>query len=151
MKKYMFIMACIFFSLTFSAGADDFLGAPLISNGKIVIKTDTMLEMTTAMTHDQVLEFYKDALAGQSDIKYRDWKEATYIEDDGNLAWHSITIQKAGIKGTTITIAKDSWTWIIGTLVLRFVGVFIVLSALFLGMSVSGKIISKTLEKAKAK
>ena len=110
-----------------------------------------MLEMTTAMTHDQVLEFYKDALDGQSDIKYRDWKEATYIEDDGNLAWHSITIQKAGIKGTTITIAKDSWTWILGTLVLRFVGVFIVLSALFLSMSVSGKIISKTLEKAKAK
>jgi hypothetical protein len=90
-------------------------------------------------------------LKGLHDIKFRDWKNATYIEDDGNRPWHSITISKMGANESTVSIVKDNWTWIIGTLVLRYVGVFMVLMVLFLGMFVSGKIISKSVESMEAK
>jgi len=151
MKK-IFITAVFFFvSVSCFASADDFLGAPVLPGGVIVDKTDDRLEMTIDMTHDQALEFYREALSNQQDINFRDWKEATYIEDDGRQAWHSITILKKGTEGTSITIARDSWSWIIGTLVLRFVGVFVVLCVLYLGMSISGNLISRSLAKAKAK
>ena len=99
--------------------------------------------MTAAVSHDQAVEFYQKALEGYQDIKFRDWKEATYIEDDGSLKWHSITISKQDADGATIVIVKDNWTWIIGTLVLRYVGVFVVLLLLLAGMTISGAIISR--------
>jgi len=46
---------------------------------------------------------------------------------------------------------KDNWTWIIGTLVLRYIGVFMVLLFLFLGMTISGAIISRSIERMEAK
>jgi Na+-transporting methylmalonyl-CoA/oxaloacetate decarboxylase gamma subunit len=46
---------------------------------------------------------------------------------------------------------KDNWTWIIGTLVLRFIGVFVVLLFLRVGMYISGTIISRTVKKLEAK
>lgn len=151
MKKYILMTILLFLSFYSFAAADDFLGAPILPSGEILNKTDSRLEMTTDMTHDQVLAFYEDALSDQSDIKFRDWKDSTYIEDDGKLDWHSITISKRGSEGTNIIIAKDSWTWIIGTLILRFIGVFIVLIILYVGMSISGKIIYRTLAKGQSK
>ena len=85
------------------------------------------------------------------DIKFRDWKKATYIEDDGNLAWHSITISKDDKQATTVVIMKDSWTWIMGTLILRYIGVFVVLLFLLIGMSLSGAIISRSVKKSEEK
>jgi len=143
MKK---LFICIFlFVMMLPAGlqAEDFLGAPVIPEGKTTLKTKDRLEMTVTASHDKVLEFYQKALAGDQDIKFRDWKDATHIEDDGNLRWHSITISKQDTGDTTIVIVKDSWTWIIGTLILRFVGVFVVLLVLMIGMYFSGKIISR--------
>ena len=143
MKK---LIVCIFlWVMMFPAGirADDFLGAPLIPGGKTTLKTKDRLEMTVAVSHDKAVEFYQKALEGNQDIKFRNWKDATYIEDDGNLKWHSITISKQDGEGTDIVIAKDNWTWIIGTLILRYVGVFVVLLVLLIGMSISGAIISK--------
>jgi hypothetical protein len=134
--------------------AKDFLGAPVISRGKIILETNTRLELETALSHDQVVSFYKEALKGQPDIRYRDWTDSTYIEDDGNLPWHSITVSKGNKKTTTVIIVKDNWTWIIGTLVLRFIGVFFVLLILFAGMWLSGNIISrwiKNVEEAKGR
>jgi hypothetical protein len=124
----------------------DFLGAPVVSQGRIILETNTRLELETALSHDQVLSFYKDALKGQPDIRYREWTDSTYIEDDGNLPWHSITVSKGDKKTTTVIIVKDNWTWIIGTLVLRFIGVFFVLLILFAGMSLSGNIISRSIK-----
>jgi len=46
---------------------------------------------------------------------------------------------------------KDRWTWIIGTLVLRYIGVFVVLLFLLLGMIVSGAIISRSVKRREAK
>jgi len=99
--------------------------------------------LQSELTHNDVLGYYKEILKGLSDIKYRDWKDSTYIEDDGNRPWHSIIIYKGGgDQSTKIMIAKDSWSWIIGTLVLRYIGVFIVLMLVLTGITVSGKIIS---------
>ena len=130
------------------SGAEDFLGAPVISQGETIKKTDTRLESKTALSHDEVVAFYKEELKDWPDIKFRDWPDSTYIEDDGKCLWHSITISKADQDGTTIVIMKDSWTWIIGTLILRYIGVFVVLIILFLGMFVSGKVISKLVKKS---
>jgi len=143
MKKLA--VCIILFVMISPAGlkAEDFLGAPVIPEGKTTLKTDSRLEMTATVSHDKVLEFYQKALAEYQDIKFRNWKDATYIEDDGNLKWHSITISKQDTEGATIIIVKDNWTWIIGTLILRYVGVFVVLLLLFVGMSVSGAIISR--------
>ena len=121
--------------------AEDFLGAPLIPDGKINLKTDSRLEMESPLTHDQIVAFYKEKFAGIKDIKFRNWAEDTYIEDDSNLKWHSITIPKKQEGGVTkILIVKDSWTWILGTLTLRFTGTFVVLILLFAGMSLTGAI-----------
>jgi hypothetical protein len=143
------VILLIFFSGL--AGAEDFLGAPIIPYRETIQRTDTHLELLTNLSHDDAVAFYRDAFKEEKDIKFRDWKKATYIEDDGNRDWHSVTISK-GTKGeTTVTIAKDSWTWIIGTLILRFIGVFIVLCILFVGMKISSAIISRAIEKMEGK
>ena len=104
-----------------------------------------------AQSHDEAVEFYTEALKDFKDIKFRDWKDATYIEDDGNRPWHSITISKKDEGGTRFVITKDTWTWIIGTLVLRYIGVFVVLFLLLLALSVSGAIISRSVRKVNTK
>ncbi len=147
MKKYVFMVLLLVFPVL--AGAEDFLGAPVIQ-GKAIKKTDARLEIMTGLTHDEVLAFYREALKDFKDIKFREWKDSTYIEDDSNLPWHSITISKGAGKETGVIIVKDNWTWIIGTLVLRYIGVFVVLMTLFAGLSVSGRIISRVIKKAEA-
>jgi hypothetical protein len=143
MKKIFIATILLVFTLPGVVSAESFLGVPLVDDSKIISKTDKRMEIETGMTHDQVLAFYKEKLKDQHDIKFRDWKKATYIEDDGKLEWHSITVVKAGESGTNITIMKDNWTWIFSTLVIRFIGIFIVLLCLYLGMVVSGKVIGK--------
>lgn len=150
MKQWIALLALVIV-LPVSSHADDFLGAPVLPKGSVIQKTDTRLEMKTDLSHDEVIAFYREALKDFRDIKFRDWKDATYIEDDGKLAWHSITVLKGGQSGTTIAIVKDNWTWIIGTLILRYVGVFMVLMVLLIGMSVSGLIISRSVRKMDAK
>jgi len=143
MKKWVVFIFLSVMMLPAGLKAEDFLGAPVIPGGKMTLKTESRLEMTAPVSHDKVVEFYQEALAGYQDIKFRDWKDYTYIEDDGNLSWHSITISKQDTEGATIVIVKDNWTWIIGTLVLRYIGVFVVLLLLLIGMSISGAIISR--------
>jgi len=151
MKKYILPILIFVLGCALPAGAEDFLGAPLIEQGTIVQRTESRLEMKIPLSHDKVLALYKEALKGTRDIKFRNWKDATYIEDDGALPWHSITVSKENGKGTSVTIIKDNWTWIIGTLLLRYVGVFVVLMILFLCMSIAGKIISRSIERMDAK
>jgi hypothetical protein len=129
--------------------AEDFLGLPLMPGGKVLLKEKGRLEMAIPASHDQVVAFYKEALKNEKDIRYRNWKESTYIEDDGKAPWHSITIDKEPVQGmTNMVIVKFNWTWIFGTLLLRFIGVFVVLVILFGGMSLSGAIISRSVSKS---
>lgn len=131
--------------------ADEFLGAPVIPGGEIVQQTKKRMVIRTNQTHDEVLSYYKKELKDLPDLKYREWKDETYIEDDGAMKWHSITISKGNEEAATVTIKKDNWTWIIGTLILRYIGVFVVLLVLFLAMSASGSIISRTIKRMEAK
>jgi hypothetical protein len=153
MKKIILLtlIVCWIVSVSGWSRADDFLGAPVIPGGKQISKTKDRLELNSGKTHDEVVQFYKKALEQFSDIKYRNWNDATYIEDDGNLKWHSITISKEDANGAEVIIMKDNWTWIIGTLILRFFGVFVVLLFLLVGMSVSGAIISRSVKKMEGK
>jgi hypothetical protein len=142
----LIIVACLVIPGTLMA--EDFLGLPLMPGGKVVLKQKGRLEMALPVPHDQVVAYYKEALKDEKDIRYRDWKDSTYIEDDGNRPWHSITISKEPEQGmTNVVIVKDNWTWILGTLILRFIGVFAVLVVLFGGMSLSGAIISRSVSK----
>jgi hypothetical protein len=152
MKKLIY-MVFVFLLLNpgFILGAEDFLEAPVIPDGTETKKSDARLELKIGLSHKEVLSFYKEALKGLENIKFREWKDATYIEDDGSRPWHSITISKGDQKETRIIIVKDNWTWIIGTLVLRYIGVFVVLMVLFLGMLISGKIISGSMKKIEEK
>ncbi len=151
MKTFASICVGLMLLLPGFVSADDFLGAPIIPNGKEINKTDIRLEVVVPLSHEEVVSYYKKALKDFENIKYRDWPDATYIEDDSNMAWHSITISKNEKNGTHITILKDNWTWIIGTLVLRFIGVFIVLMLVYTGMIVSGKIITGFVKRADLK
>ena len=150
MKKtaLLFLILLLFPAIS---NAEDFLGAPVVSQGKENLRTDARLEMKTPLSHDEVVLFYKEQLKDVPDIKFRDWKDSTYIEDDGARPWHSITISKDDKDGTTIVMVKDNWTWIIGTLILRYIGVFVVLMIVLLGMVVSGKIITSFVRRAEAK
>lgn len=150
MKKNMLLVLVLALMLPAYSDAGEFLGAPVISQGETLNKTDVRLELKSDLSHDEVVAFYQDALKDLPDIKFRDWPDATYIEDDGKLLWHSITISKEGQDGTNIIIMKDNWTWIIGTLILRYIGVFVVLIVLLIGMSISGAIISRSVKKREA-
>ncbi|MCG6882088.1 MAG: hypothetical protein LJE96_23460 [Deltaproteobacteria bacterium] len=146
MKKLpLLFLLLLMFPVT--STAEDFLGAPVISQGKENLRTDARLEMKSSLSHDEVLLFYRKQFKDVPNIKFRDWKDSTYIEDDGAAPWHSITISKDEKDGATIVIIKDNWTWIIGTLILRYIGVFAVLMIVFLGMVVSGKIISASVRR----
>jgi hypothetical protein len=151
MKKRLVWLVLIIVACLVNPGisvAEDFLGLPLMPGGKVLLKQKGRLEMVLPLSHDQIVAFYKEALKDEQNIRYRDWKDSTYIEDDGNRPWHSITIDKEPDQGmTNVTIVKDNWTWILGTLILRFIGVFAVLVILFGGMSLSGAIISRSVSK----
>ena len=151
MKKIMILTLVFFLATSGYLGAVDFLKAPVIQQGKVTLKTDSRLELKTTLSHEDVLTFYKEALKDFEDIKFREWKDSTYIEDDGKLPWHSITISKEDKDGATVIIMKDNWTWIIGTLILRYIGVFAVLLVLYLGMSISGRLISRSIKKMEEK
>ena len=147
MKKYIFLIMALFLIIPANSSAEDFLEVPLIHEGEIIKKTEVRLDMKVNMCHDGVVDFYRTALKDMKDIKFREWKDATYIEDDSDRPWHSITISKDGGDETLITIMKDNWTWIISTLVIRFIGVFAVLLVLYVGMSFSGGILSRLFKK----
>lgn len=130
---------------------DTYLGAAVLKERKEIERTGERLEMISPLSHDEIVKIYEGIYGDNKDVKFRRWEDSTYIEDDGALKWHSITIDREYDDGTRVTIVKDNWTWIISTLVLRFIAVFIVLSILFFFLSSAGKIISRSLEKMDAR
>ena len=149
MRNFVLLLLILFLFFPAFSSAEDFLGAPVIPQAKVIQKTDARLELKTELSHDETVTFYRKVLKEYQDIKFREWKDATHIEDDGKLAWHSITLSRKDKKGTTVVIVKDNWTWIIGTLVIRYIGVFMVLATLLLAMSISGRIIPRFVNKTK--
>jgi hypothetical protein len=142
MTRIGLVLFCLFlFSSTF-AGAEDFLGAPLLPGGKATISKSDRLEETYSIPYKQAVDYYEKLFKDKDDAKIWDRGNEIYIEDHSNRPWHSITVTKAD-GGATVTIVKDNWTWIIGTLVLRFIAVFVVLMALYVAMAISGAVLSR--------
>jgi hypothetical protein len=137
--------------------------APVMPGGTIVKTESTSIVIEyESQTYDQMLAWYKEALKGYryEDIekniiveytKYRDWKDQMYIEDQGGAEWHSIGISKNGGNKTTVRIVHDNWTWIFSTLFIRFAGVFIVLSFLWILLNINGFIMKKYFTKEEKK
>jgi hypothetical protein len=156
MKIQLFLTLVILIILPGIAGAEDFLTVSVTPDGTTINKTDRVMEFSTGLSHDAAVSYYKEYLNNtkdkNTDIKIRDWKAVTYIEDDGRRQWHSISISKEPKENrTTIVITKDSWGWIASTLLLRFIGVFIVLMILYFGLQISGFFISRGVAKATTK
>jgi hypothetical protein len=126
--------------------ADNFLGAPVMPGGKVVSQTDERLEKTYDVSFDAAVKFYKEALKEEKDIKIRDRGTQAHFEEHSNRPWHSITINKVAEGQTNIVFLKDNWTWILGTLTLRFFGVFAVLVVLYIALAIAGAIISRVVK-----
>ncbi len=128
--------------------------APVMPGGSVVKSEGVAVEVAYDLPYPKVLEWYKNALKGFKDSRYRDWEEQMYIEDQGGESWHSIGIQKGGGDKTTVRIVKDNWTWIFSTLLIRYAGVFVVLILLWILLNISNfvmvRFIVKEEEKAKA-
>ncbi len=149
MKTFFLSVVIAFVALCCSVSfAEDFLGAPVMPDGKVVSQTPERLEKTYDVPFDAAVKFYQEALKGEKDIKFREWGTQTRIEDHSNRLWQSITITKTPEGRTDIIFLKFNWTWIFGTLILRFFGVFVVLIVLYVAMSISGAIIPRLIKVA---
>ena len=102
------------------------------------------------LTFDKIMKFYQNELNNEADIKWENLEEQSGIKihDWGSREWHTIKItENSRREGVIVTIRKDNWTWIIGTLIIRYVGVFVVLIVLMIALYITGVIISRTLAK----
>jgi hypothetical protein len=125
------------------------LGAPIMTDGKEVGKDSGRLATEYNLPYKQVLAWYQDALKDYPDARYRNWEEEMYIEDQGGSKWHAIKISKTGGAKTTVTIVKDNWTWIMATLLIRFTGVFVVLLILWFFLNISTAIMLRFIKEEK--
>ena len=127
--------------------AEDFLGVTVMPDGKVVNQSAERLEKTYDVSYDAAVAFYKDVLKDEKDIQFRDRGGVQMvIEEHGARLWHSVTITKVAEGKTDIVFVKDNWTWILGTLTLRFFGVFAVLIVLYIVLEISGAIISRVVK-----
>jgi hypothetical protein len=125
------------------------LGAPIMPDGKEVGKDSGRLATEYNLPYKQVLAWYQDGLKDYPDARYRNWEEEMYIEDQGGSKWHAIKISKTGGAKTTVTIVKDNWTWIMATLFIRFTGVFVVLLILWFFLNISTAIMLRFIKEEK--
>ncbi len=151
MKKWVFLTTLLLTCLLGYAWADDFLGAPLPPDGETIISREDRIEKRYSVPYHELIKFYKDALKDFKYVKAWDRGDSVYMEDHLNRPWHSITIIQDGENVTRVLIIKDNWTWIIGTLVIRFIGVFVVLFVLYAALSLAGAVISRLVDRPKKK
>ncbi|MGD9202538.1 MAG: hypothetical protein PVI26_13325 [Chitinispirillia bacterium] len=125
---------------------------PTVPGGKEVVSQvpNTYNLEYTNTSFNEIIAFYKKEFKDQSEIN---WKESVsgekaVINDWGNRKWHKITVLKKG-NSVYIEIKKDSWTWILGTLIIRFIGVFIVLIVLMIVLQITGAIFKNIRGKGK--
>jgi len=152
MKKIIIKLILMFLILSAGAYAESNFGAPVPGGGEVVASDDSSVVniLYKNLTLKEIEDFYKEKLDDKKNIKWTDADENsnTVIYDWGNRNWHKIELaDKGSQEGALVMIMEDNWTWIIGTLVIRFVGVFVVLLILMIALYVSGKIISKSMAK----
>lgn len=143
-----FIFCCLFNSQLFADGS---FQVPLPPDGKVIdADKPNRIIKHYSVSMDEIVAFYKTALQDQTEIKWqhKEADKSIKIFDWGNQKWHKITItQENGY--VSVLVNKDSWTWITGTLIIRFIGVFIVLIILMISLYISGSIMSSVDKKPK--
>lgn len=150
MKGSLFcLLIVVLVSIPSTSRAEDFLGAPVMTGGTTVRAEKRLLEKSYDFSREQVLDFYKGILKDVQDLKFWERSDRSEIYEYGNQPWQKITISENGKGQTLVTIEKDSWTWILGTLTIRFVGVFVVLVVLYGAMGLATWLITRA-EKAPA-
>jgi len=117
--------------------------APVMPGGTVISTERTAMVIEYNLPHAKVLEWYLEAFKKYPDEKVREWKDQTYIEDQGGANWHSIGIQKGGGDKTQVKITRDNMTWIWSTLLIRFAGVFIVLCLLWILLNINSAIMKR--------
>lgn len=148
MKKLAVLFITLFhLSLCPLATAEEFLGAPVLPGGRTVKSTDSVLEKNYDMSAPGAVQFYRDSLKDKADLKLRENRQGLVVEDHGRLPWHKVVIADTGNGQTSVLISKDSWTWILGTLFIRFIGVFVVLMVLYFAMASATGFISRSVKK----
>ncbi|MEW5723595.1 MAG: hypothetical protein AB1896_10850 [Thermodesulfobacteriota bacterium] len=150
MTKRFLVLTAALLLFSLPASAADFLGVPLPAGGRETARSDQELALAYDQTQEEVVKFYQEALGQTGEIKLRQRNGQSRIEDYGNRPWHKIVIVKDEKGLTSVTITKDSWTWIIGMLILRFTGVFVVLLVLYLAMSAAAWVIYRLVSRTPA-
>lgn len=120
-----------------------FLGAPVLPGGTTVEEGPDRRVTEYGLPSAQVLAWYRESLRRYPDARYRDWEDEIYIEDQGGSKWHAIRISKTGGAKSVVTIQRDNWTWIFSTLLIRFIGVFVVLLVLWAALHLAEAILRR--------
>ncbi|MDY6969587.1 MAG: hypothetical protein SVR08_13160, partial [Spirochaetota bacterium] len=128
--------------------ASDSFEAPLAPGGvkQALQESNSITLQYKGMSREDITNFYRDRFKDESELNWKELKDFTLINDWGSRDWHKIIIIPENSKGVKVKIKGDSWTWIIGTLVIRFFGVLIVLVVLWFALNISGKILSRVLD-----
>ncbi len=147
MKRIALILPLAIFLTTTGLQASENFHAPVPAGGKLLTSEDsgTINILYQDKSLEEIIKFYKDRLEGKENINWKepDTSSRVIIYDWGNREWHKIEMMSRDTdSGVEITIDRDSWTWIIGTLVIRFVGVFTVLVILMIALYISGGIMT---------
>ena len=151
MKKIHILAATLLWlCLAAPALAADFLGAPLPEGGVLVKDEAERIERSYDQPAPALYKYFQDTLKGQKDLKFREVRGDLVVEDFGDRHWHKISVTPDGPSKSTLVITKDSWSWIVGMLALRFTGVFIVLLVLYFAMSLATFFIHRSLSRGKA-
>ena len=150
MKTLILSFAVLFLLISSPCPAEDFLGVPIVPDGQTIKSDKGKMEKVYDIPMTQILSFYKERLKDNKDIKFRELGDQIRIEEYGNAAWHKIVLTENAKGLTTFVIVKDTWTWIIGTLTIRFTGVFVVLLVLYLAMNISTGIIARYVARTEA-
>lgn len=143
MKRIFLVNFLALFMFSSAHATESFKEAPLMSGGEITFHNDARLEKIVPSRYEDVVSFYDEAFKSHKHVKTWDRGSSIYIEDHSNRPWHSISISKLESGGSKIVISGDSWTWIIGTLMLRFIAVFLVLMVLYIATAVMGAVVSR--------
>ena len=143
MRNILILVASIFLAAFGLSAAESF--APVPPGGKPLIPSDsdTVNLLYRDVALQEIVSFYENELKDKDNINWKKTRDSRgiVIHDWGNREWHKIVVDTAE-NGVQITINRDSWTWIIGTLVIRFVGVFTVLVILMIALYISGFIMT---------
>lgn len=143
MRKLIALLTLLIAMAATTAWAKDYLGLPMFDPSVAGKAGEKEFEATYPVAPEKVLEFYKKTLEGEKDIRFREFGGNYVVEDFGSRPWNKIMIAKGDPKQAKTVITQDSWTWIIGMLILRFIGVFVVLVALFIATAIATNLIMR--------